>query len=289
MRVGRITTSATTTARLGALGGARRRGWRATLVGTPIALAAGMNILMIDIGGTNVKVMVSDQEEMRKFPSGPTLTPQQMLAGVREATEGWSYDAVSIGFPGLVDNGQLAREPLNLGGGWMDCDLEAAFERPVRIINDAALQALASYEGGRMLFVGFGTSIGAALVADDTIVPLELGLIPFTAKARFMTRLTKVARKKLGHKRWQGYVHEAVALLQDIFWPRDTVIGGGNAKHLDPLPEHCRRMSNRDAILGARRLWDGADLLAVPYGTTWRITKDGAAVSPPAAAPAHAA
>ena len=248
-----------------------------------------MNVLMIDIGGTNVKVMVSDREEMRKFPSGPALTPQQMLAGVRAATEGWSFDAVSIGFPGLVDNGQLAREPLNLGGGWMDCDLEAAFERPVRIINDAAMQALASYEGGRMLFVGFGTSIGCALVADDTIVPLELGLIPFTRNARFMTRLTKVARKKLGHERWQGYVHEAVALLQDIFWPRDTVIGGGNAKHLDPLPERCRRMSNRDAILGARRLWDGADLLAVPYGTTWRITKDGAAVAPPAVAPAHAA
>ena len=127
----------------------------------------------------------------------------------------------------------------------------------VRIINDAALQALASYEGGRMLFVGFGTSIGSALVADDTIVPVELGLIPFTKRATFKTRLTKEARKKSGHKRWQKYVHESVALLQDIFWPSDTVIGGGNAKHLDPLPDHCRRTTNRDAFVGARRLWGG--------------------------------
>jgi polyphosphate glucokinase len=238
---------------------------------------AGMNVLMIDIGGTNVKVMVSGREEMRKFPSGPTLTAEEMVAGVKSATADWDFDAVTIGFPGLVEEGQLVREPLNLGGGWLDANLERAFDRPVRIINDAALQALASYEGGRMLFVGFGTSIGSALVADDTIVPVELGLIPFTRRATFKTRLTKEARKKSGHKRWQKYVHESVALLQDMFWPRDTVIGGGNAKHLDPLPDHCRRVTNRGAIVGARRLWEGSDLLASPYGTTWRITKEGAA------------
>jgi len=236
-----------------------------------------MNVLMIDIGGTNVKVMVTGREERRKFPSGPTLTAEEMVAGVKSATADWDFDAVTIGFPGLVENGQLVREPLNLGGGWLDANLERAFDRPVRIINDAALQALASYKGGRMLFVGFGTSIGSALVADDTIVPVDPGLIPFTKRATFMTRLTNEARKKSGHKRWQKYVHESVALLQDIFWPRDTVIGGGNAKHLDPLPDHCRRVSNRNAIEGARRLWEGGDLLATPYGTTWRITKDGAA------------
>jgi predicted NBD/HSP70 family sugar kinase len=184
-----------------------------------------MNVLMIDIGGTNVKLMVSGRDEMRKFPSGPTLTAEEMVAGVKAATADWDFDAVTIGFPGLV-----------------------------------------------------GTSIGAALVADDTIVPVELGLIPFTRRATFKTRLTKEARKKAGHKRWQKYVHESVALLQDIFWPHDTVIGGGNAKHLDPLPDHCRRMTNRDAIVGARRLWEGSDLLATPYGTTWRITKDGAEI-----------
>jgi len=240
-----------------------------------------MNVLMVDIGGTNVKVMVSDGDEMRKFPSGPTLTAEEMVAGVKSATADWSFDAVTIGFPGLVEDGRLVREPLNLGGGWLDADFERAFDRPGRIINDAALQALASYEGGRMLFVGFGTSIGAALVADDTIVPVELGLIPFTRRATFMTRLTKEARRKSGHKRWQRYVHESVALLQDVFWPRDTVIGGGNAKHLDPLPDRSRRMANRDAIAGARRLWEGSDLFASPYGTTWRIVRQSAAGVPP--------
>jgi polyphosphate glucokinase len=235
-----------------------------------------MSVLMIDIGGSSVKTMVSDREEMRKFPSGPTLTPKQMVAGVKAATRDWTFDAITVGFPGLVENGQLVREPLNLGGGWLSFDLARAFDRPVRIINDAALHALASYEGGRMLFVGFGTSIGAALVADDVIVPVELGLVPFTKRHRFMTRLTKQARKESGHKRWQRSVHEAVELLQDIFWPRDTVIGGGNAKHLDPLPAGARRVSNQDGIVGARRLWEGADYFAVPYGTTWRISKDSA-------------
>jgi predicted NBD/HSP70 family sugar kinase len=182
-------------------------------------VGAGMNVLMIDIGGTNVKVMVSDREEMRKFPSGPSLTADEMVAGVKSTTADWDFGAVTIGVPGLVEDGQIVREPLNLGGGWLDANLERAFDRPVRIINDAALQAHASYEGGRMLFVGFGTSIGSALVADDTIVPVELGMIPFTKRATFKTRLTKEARKKSGHKRWQKYVHESVALLQDIFWP----------------------------------------------------------------------
>ena len=162
-----------------------------------------MNVLMVDIGGSSVKTMVSDQEEMRKFPSGPTLTPKQMVAGVKAATRDWTFDAITVGFPGLVENGQLVREPLNLGGGWLAFDLARAFDRPVRIINDAALHALASYEGGRMLFVGFGTSIGAALVADDVIVPVELGLVPFTRRHKFMTRLTKQARKEYGHERWQ--------------------------------------------------------------------------------------
>jgi polyphosphate glucokinase len=149
----------------------------------------------------------------------------------------------------------------------------------VRIINDAALHALASYEGGRMLFVGFGTSIGAALVADDVIVPVELGLVPFTKRHRFMTRLTKQARKEYGHKRWQRSVHEAVELLQDIFWPRDTVIGGGNAKHLDPVARGCAARVQSGWHRGSPAALEGADYLAVPYGTTWRISKDGA---PPA-------
>jgi polyphosphate glucokinase len=232
---------------------------------------------MVDIGGSNVKVMVSDNEEMRKFRSGPELTAKQMVGGVKAVSKDWEFDAITIGFPGLVENGKLVREPLNLSGDWLKFDFARAFDRPVRIINDAAMQALANYKGGRMLFVGFGTSIGAALVADDVVVPLELGLIPFSKRHTFMTRLTKEARRQNGHERWQKAVHDAVFLLQDIFWPSDTVIGGGNAKYLDPLPPKCRRSSNREAIAGAVRLWNGADLLAEPYGTTWRITRDATA------------
>ena len=229
---------------------------------------------MIDIGGSNVKMMVSGNEEMRKFPSGRELTAKQMVAGVKAQTGDWDFEVITIGFPGLVENGKLVREPLNLSGGWLKFDFARAFDRPVRIINDAAMQALANYKGGRMLFVGFGTSVGAALVADDVVVPVELGLIPFSKRHTFMSRLTKQARRENGHERWQKAVQEAVVLLQDIFWPSDTVIGGGNAKHLDPLPDKCRRSSNREAIAGAVRLWNGADLHAEAYGTTWRIERD---------------
>lgn len=237
------------------------------------------NVLMIDIGGSNVKMMVGHNPEMRKFPSGRTLTAKSMVAQVKAATKDWEYDAISMGFPGLVENGKLVREPLNLSGGWLRVNFAKAFGRPLRIINDAALQALANYQGGRMLFVGFGTSVGAALIADDVIVPVELGLIPFSRRHTFMSRLAKVARRAQGHRRWQQDVHQAIKLLKDIFWPSDTVIGGGNAKHLDPVPEGCRRSSNREAIAGAIRLWEGADLHAEPYGTTWRVRRTSAEMS----------
>jgi predicted NBD/HSP70 family sugar kinase len=226
---------------------------------------------MIDVGGSNVKLMVKGGEEVRRFPSAPDLTAAQMVEDTLDAIQGWSFDAVTLGFPGLVKNGRLVREPLNLGGSWLDFDFEKALGKPVRIINDAAMQALAAYAGGRMLFVGFGTSIGATLIADDVIIPLEMGMIPLGKGDLFMTRLSKEARKEEGHEKWQKSVHKAVAILRDVFWPEDTVIGGGNAKLLDPLPEGCRRLANSDAIDGAVRLWEGADLLATPYGTTWRI------------------
>ncbi|MGV3662235.1 MAG: ROK family protein [Prosthecobacter sp.] len=232
-------------------------------------------ILMIDIGGSNVKVMRSGGRQMRKFPSGRKLTPQKMVRGVKEITQDWPHDAISIGFPGLVEAGKLVREPINLGNGWMRFDFARAFRKPVRLINDAAMQALANYKDGRMLFVGLGTSVGAAIVADGVIVPVELGLIPLTEGDTFMSRLAKVARKRDGQKRWQKAVHQAMALLRDVFWPSDTVIGGGNAKHLHPLPKGCRRSSNRAALRGAERLWKGADLHAEPFGTTVRIKDKG--------------
>lgn len=229
-------------------------------------------VLMIDVGGSNVKLIVSGaDDEMRKFPSSREMTADEMVRKTKEAVDGWEYDAITLGYPGLVKDGRLVREPLNLGGSWINFDFTAAFGRPVRIINDAALQALSVYRGGRMLFVGFGTSIGAAVVADDVIVPLELGLVPMKEGGMFMTRLTKEARKKRGHEQWQKGVHEAVALLRDVFFPEDTVVGGGNAKLLDPFPEGCRSTSNQRAIVGGVRLWEGADLLAIPRGTTWRL------------------
>lgn len=228
---------------------------------------------MIDVGGSHVKLMLSTGDEMRKFPSARDMTAVQMVGHTLALVADWEFDVVTLGYPGLVKDGALVREPLNLGGSWMTFSFESAFQRPVKIINDAALQALANYQSGRMLFVGFGTSVGCALVADDVVIPLELGLIPMGSKGLFMTRLTKEARRQGGQKRWQKSVGKAVALLRDVFWPEDTVVGGGNAKCLDPFPEGCRRTSNQEAIRGATRLWEGSDMMAVPYGTTWRIER----------------
>jgi len=245
------------------------------VLSSPPVQTAKKNILMIDIGGSNVKLMMRGREEgMVKFPSGKQLRPEEMVQETLQLTRKWPVEAISLGFPGLVRNGRPVREPLNLGGGWMDYDFESALGCPVRMVNDAALQAIAAYSGeGRMLFIGFGTSIGCALVADGAVTNFELGLIPMSANKRFMDRLTKAARLDRGHKKWQKDVHTAVALLRDTFWPDETVIGGGNAKHLDPLPADCRRTSNTDALLGAERLWEGSDLLAAAHGTTWRIER----------------
>jgi predicted NBD/HSP70 family sugar kinase len=232
-----------------------------------------MKVLMIDVGGTNVKLMASGHEGFRKFSSGRGLTAAKMVKGVLAATEDWEYEAITLGFPGLVREGRIARNPLNLSGGWMEYDFEKALKRPVRIINDAAMQALARYESGRMLFVGLGTSVGAALIADDTIVPLEIGVMRLSKSEGFMDRLSKKALNSLGKARWQKSVTRALATLRDVFWPDHIALGGGNARHLDPVPEGCERGDNQDAFRGALRLWPGADMLAEPLATTWRISR----------------
>ena len=232
-----------------------------------------MKVLMIDVGGTSVKLMASGHEGFRKFKSGRGLTAAKMVKGVLSATEDWDYEVISLGFPGLVREGRIARNPLNLGGGWMDFDFEKAFKKPVRIINDAAMQALARYESGRMLFVGLGTSVGAALIADDTVVPLEIGIMRLSKSEAFMDRLSKEALDTLGKARWQKAVGRALALLRDVFWPDHIAIGGGNAKCLEPMPEGCECGDNQDAFRGALRLWPGADMLAEPLVTTWRIKR----------------
>lgn len=228
-------------------------------------------ILMIDVGGTNVKLMVSEKEEVRKVPSGSSFSAKQMAKKVLAATKDWKYDAITIGYPGLIEDGKLMREPLNLGGGWVGFNYEKAFKKPVRFINDASMQALASYEGGRMLFVGFGTSTGATFIIHDVIVPLEIGRLRLSRRGQFMDKLCKACLKRAGKKRWMRYVAEAVAILQDVFKPTNTVLGGGNAKLIDPLPPGCRLSGNHTAFRGAARIWPGADMLAEPCGNAWHI------------------
>jgi predicted NBD/HSP70 family sugar kinase len=241
-----------------------------------------MKILMIDVGGTNVKLMATGHEGRRKVPSGSKLTAAQMVREVRKATEDWEYEAISLGYPSLVNEGRPAREPLNLGGGWLNFDYEKAFKRPVRFINDAAMQALASYQHGRMLFLGFGTSTGAAIIVDDIIIPLEIGTLRLTRRARFMDLLSDAARQRDGRKRWLKSATEAIAMMQDVFRPEDTVLGGGNAQEIDPLPKGCRYRDNQAAFTGATRLWPGADMIAEPYGSSWRIRKKPSSEHPPA-------
>ncbi len=231
-----------------------------------------MKILMIDIGGTNIKLMVTGHDECRKFPSGPDLTAAQMVRAVRKLTRDWTYHAITLGYPGVVADGRPASEPANLGGGWVRYDYVRAFRKPLRIINDAAMQALGSYEGGRMLFLGLGTSTGSALIVDDVIVPLEVGRLCLPDGSRFGERLKDLSRHKHGRKKWVKSALGAIEILQALCQPDVTVLGGGNAHDIDPLPKGCRLRDNRHAFVGASRLWPGAGMLARPCGTTWKIT-----------------
>lgn len=235
---------------------------------------------MIDVGGTNVKMMVSGKRERRKFRSHRAMTAAEMVAGVLQHTEDWGFDVVSVGFPGLLKKGEVTRNPLNLGGEWERFDFERAFKCPVRLMNDAAMQALASYQTGRFLFVGLGTSVGASLIADDVIVPIEIGLLRLTKNARFMDRLCN-AEFQANRPRWQRSVERAMAILRDMFWPDHILLGGGNSKYLDPVPDGCEIGKNADAFRGATRLWEGYDMLAVPHETTWRIERPSANGAPP--------
>jgi polyphosphate glucokinase len=219
---------------------------------------------MVDVGGTHVKLMTNTVKGMRRFDSGKDMTAQKMVDGVLEMAEDWDYDAVSMGYPGRVEEGKPSREPANLAEGWVHFDYEQAFGCPVRILNDAAMQALGKYRGGRMLFLGFGTSVGSTLIANRVIVPLELGLLKLQDGRAFMDRLTKKSLRKRGRKKWSKSVLEAVDIAREIFNPSDIVIGGGNAKEIDPFPKGCRRGSNRDAFAGAMALWESPEHLRAP-------------------------
>jgi polyphosphate glucokinase len=218
-------------------------------------------ILSIDIGGTKVKYLATGETEPRKIPSGKDLSPAEMVTKVRSTTRDWRYTAVSIGIPGPVGpNGPLS-EPGNLGPGWVGFDFAAAFECPVRIVNDAAMQALGSYDGGRMLFLGLGTGVGSVLIIDHTVVPLELGELSYKPGHTFSTRLGRQAFEEKGKKRWRERVLEVVPSLQRAFLADYVVLGGGNSKHLrEPLPPNVRLGHNLTAFRGGYRLWGIEDM-----------------------------
>jgi predicted NBD/HSP70 family sugar kinase len=215
-----------------------------------------MNVLVIDVGGTNIKIRATGQEETRKVPSGPELTPQQMADGVRAATHDWVYEAVSIGIPTPVAHGKLLREPHNLGPGWVGYDFKAHFGKPVHLINDAAMQALGSYDGGRMLFLGLGTGLGSALVLQKVVAGLELAHLPYKKGRTFEDYVGLRGLKRLGKRKWQRAVADVVARLRAALVADYVVIGGGNVKKLDPLPEGARAGDNQNAFLGGLRLWE---------------------------------
>jgi polyphosphate glucokinase len=216
-----------------------------------------MNILVIDVGGTSVKILASGQTERRKFPSGPTMTPALMVAGVKSAAQGWTYDRISIGYPGPVVQGKPVAEPVNLGKGWVGFDFESAFGMPVKLINDAAMQAVGSYEGGRMLFLGLGTGLGTAMIANGVVEPMELGHLPYR-KRTYEDYVGERGLLRLGHKKWERRVAEVVALLYAALQPDYIVLGGGNVKLLHELPDKCRAGDNANAFKGGLRLWEQA-------------------------------
>jgi polyphosphate glucokinase len=223
-----------------------------------------MKVLVIDIGGTNVKMLASGQDIPRKFPSGKKMTPLAMVHSVLEATKDWEYEAISIGFPGPIMCGQPITEPVNLGKGWMGFDFQAAFHHPVKIINDAAMQALGSYQGGKMLFLGLGTGLGAAVIMNGDIEALELGRFHYK-KHTLEHYVGARGRKRLGQKKWQRYVEEAVERLINALKPDDVVLGGGNVKKLARLPPGTRQGDNANAFVGGLLLWEGTEQRPRPF------------------------
>ena len=216
-------------------------------------------ILVIDVGGTNIKVSTSERRESLKIPSGKAMTASRMAAAVRKATEGWKYDAVSIGYPGAVQHGRPAHEPHNLSGGWMRFDFTKAFGVPVKIVNDAAMQALGAYAGGRMLFLGLGTGLGSALVAEGLLMPLELAHLPYRRGRTYEDYVGMRGLVRLGRKKWTRHVHSVVKLLKAALQADYVVLGGGQTKKLKSLPRGVRVSDNINAIRGGRRLWDASE------------------------------
>jgi hypothetical protein len=214
-----------------------------------------MKVLVIDIGGEHVKVLATGHEDRVVLPSGPKLTPSKMVAAVRAATVGWSYEAVSIGYPGIVVHGRPCFEPHHLGSGWVGFDFAKAFGVPVKLVNDAAMQALGSYEGGRMLFLGLGTGLGSALIVEGALEPMELAHLPYKKGRTYEDYVGLAGLERLGKKRWRHHVKEVVEQLRTALEADEVVLGGGNARLLKELPLGVRMGDNANAFKGGYRLW----------------------------------
>jgi len=215
-------------------------------------------VLAIDVGGSHVKTRVFGRREMRQFDSGPHLTPRKMVEQIHELTGDWKFDAVSIGYPGVVLHGKIVAEPHNLGPGWVGFDFRKAFGRPTRILNDAAMQAIGSYEGGRMLFLGLGTGLGSALIVDGIVAPMELAHLPFKKGRTYEDYVGDRGLRRLGGKKWRQNVAEMVAQLSTVLEADYVVIGGGNARKLKRLPKNARLGNNDFAFIGGFRVWRDA-------------------------------
>jgi polyphosphate glucokinase len=215
----------------------------------------GTKVLVIDVGGTNIKLLATGQKEARKLPSGPEMTAESMVRVVKKAAKDWNYDVVSIGYPGPVVHGRPLREPHNLAPGWVNFDFEQAFGRPVKILNDAAMQALGSYNGGRMLFLGLGTGLGSAMIVDGALEPMELAHLPYKNGKTYEDYLGIRGLKRLGTKKWQQHVRKVVGQLRDALIAEEVVLGGGNVKKLEELPPGTRLGNNANAFVGGFRVW----------------------------------
>ena len=214
-----------------------------------------MKILVVDVGGTHIKALATGRKTPVKIASGPDLTPRLMVRRLLAAVKDWDYDAVSIGYPGAVLNGKPIADPRNLGAGWVGFNFKKAFGRPVRVANDAAMQALGSYKRGRMLFLGLGTGLGSALIVDGVLEPMELAHLPYKKGRTYEEYVGKKGLKRLGKKKWRRSVEDVIARFRAALNVDDVVVGGGNAKLLKTLPPGVRRGSNANAFVGGFRLW----------------------------------
>jgi polyphosphate glucokinase len=216
-----------------------------------------MKILAVDVGGTHVKILATGQKQKREIVSGPKMTARQMVSDVKKLAKDWAYDVVSVGFPGPVLHGRPVAEPHNLGPGWAGFDFASAFGLPVRVANDAAMQALGSFRGGRMLFLGLGTGLGTAMIVNGIVEPMELGHLPYK-KGTFEDYVGARGLARVGKKRWRKLVKDVIERLVAATEPEDVVIGGGNLVHLNKLPKGCRAGDNAYAFIGGFRMWNSA-------------------------------